>query len=115
MIYLTGTSTPASRAAKHPRLGALCTPENGVHRDLVFYPWWAADNGCFTLGDRFDADKWLRWLGERSRSALFAAVPDRVSGAQSADGNILSRGPRANWPRVWTWITDDQLALEETA
>lgn len=79
MLYLTGVSTPEARSSSHPRLGALCTPQNRVARDLEHFPRHAYDNGCFTLGDRFDADAWLAWLAELPRSGLFAAVPDRVS------------------------------------
>jgi hypothetical protein len=47
-------------------------------------PWWAADNGCFSAGERFDLWKYLEWL-ERMSSALstclFATAPDVVGDA----------------------------------
>lgn len=43
---------------------------------------WAADNGCYTMGDRFDDRVWLRWLAQRQPfirergRCLFAVLPD---------------------------------------
>lgn len=85
-IYLTGASTPGARAAGRHNLGVLAQPGNTVHRDHEHYPaGFAADNGCFAQGERFDTDAWLRWvvteIAPQARRCLFVVAPDVVGDA----------------------------------
>lgn len=75
MIYLSGAVRPEIMHWQHG--GLMLTPEmgNAPRLDGVL---WAADNGCYTAGDRFSAIRWLgflrRWQGEGT--CLFAVAPD---------------------------------------
>ena len=61
-------------------LGAFVTPGGG-HRLLPDVPW-AGDNECFTLGDRFDGDRFVRWLDRQPHTnCLFVVAPDVVGDA----------------------------------
>lgn len=45
---------------------------------------WAADNGCYAQGERFDPVRWLAWLkalAPHRERCLFAVVPDVVGDA----------------------------------
>jgi hypothetical protein len=83
MIYLSGASTPGLRALlPHPRLGLMWTPAAYTDAQHVVGAAHAADNGCFTLADRFDPVAWLRWLCSMDRTGcLFAVAPDVVGDA----------------------------------
>jgi hypothetical protein len=76
LIYLTGASGhPASLA----RLGVgfMLQPRNGYLARVQEFPCWAADNGCFSQGDRFSVERWLAWLDRVPRErCLFAVAPD---------------------------------------
>ena len=83
-IYLTGVSTPATRAAARLGLGLLVSPDNSLHRQLEHYSssYYGADNACFSKGDAFDAPSWLSWLeGLPLDRCLFATLPDVVGDA----------------------------------
>lgn len=75
MRYLSGSPYPA--CMRWARGGLMFTPEMGNTPDLTGVTW-AADNGCYTAGDRFSADRWLaflaRWRGQGR--CLFAVLPD---------------------------------------
>lgn len=81
MIYLSQISRRLM-AERHPLLGVLVTPNSS--RTVPPGVAWAADNGCFSGGDRFDLRRYLRWL-ERPRGdldrCLFATAPDVVGDA----------------------------------
>lgn len=81
MLYLaTSPYQPEVAAAlRRFKIGLMCQPGNGNKAQAGWL--WAADNGCFS--DRWDADKWLRWLGgSHPRSGcLFAVCPDVVGDA----------------------------------
>jgi hypothetical protein len=83
MIYLSGVSTPGLRARlPHRSLGLMWTPAAYTDRQHVRGAAYAADNGCFTLGERFDPAVWLRWLAGLDRTGcLFAVAPDVVCDA----------------------------------
>ena len=56
-------------------VGFMCTPNMG-NRPVPGVVW-AADNGCFADPERFDVQRYLRWLDARDReTCLFAAAPD---------------------------------------
>lgn len=85
MIYLSGCASPSIRraAATYP-IGVLCTPSKGYMSQIGAFRWWAADNACFTQGDRFDLTRYLAWLARycpHIRSCLFATAPDVVGDA----------------------------------
>lgn len=60
-------------------LGIMLQPGMGNNpAPLEFWPW-AADNGCFSQGAKFDAGAWLEWLASLRRyrhTCLFAVAPD---------------------------------------
>lgn len=92
MIYLSGASTPGLRALlPHTQLGLMWTPAAFTKVQHVVGAAHANDNGCFTLGDRFDAALWLRWLESMDRTGcLFAVAPDVVG---DAAGTLLRSRP----------------------
>lgn len=65
-------------------IGFMVTPDSdrAVLEDVT----WAADNGCYAAGDRFDLDRYLSWLA-RPRGAvehcLFAVAPDVLGDASA--------------------------------
>ena len=84
MIYLSAADTPLLReaAGRGYRVGLMSTPENGVARYSAHYGAWAGDNGCYSLGHRFNLDRFLSWLDRQDRATcLFAAAPDVVGDA----------------------------------
>ena len=82
MIYLSGHVRP-ELVGLRPDLGFLVTPQMGNRLDYAAGPW-AIDNGCFTLGARFDLRIYFFFLNDRRRHAhhcLFAPAPDVVGDA----------------------------------
>lgn len=79
-MYLTGVSTPLTKAAGRPDLGLLVTPANSIHLQIPHYATYGADNGCFVAskkGRGFDSEKWLRWLEKLpTAGCAFATLPD---------------------------------------
>lgn len=83
-MYLSPYSGVIDGDLRSGRVGLLITPQS--HRpeqyDVEDFSYWAADNGCYTLGDRFDLDDYLEWLSsftlEARESCLFATAPDVV-------------------------------------
>lgn len=79
-MYLVTSPREPSVAAlvASGRVGVLAQPGSNPPLEGEV---WAADNGCFSPGRAWYADRWLAWL-ERQRplagACLFAAVPDRV-------------------------------------
>ncbi len=60
-------------------IGLMLQPGNGYARQIPQWPYWAADNGCFSQGERFDLGRYLRWLDSLPRDGcLFAVAPDVV-------------------------------------
>lgn len=85
MIYLSGHERHETRIAAqrgYP-LGVLAQPDTSVHLHARHYRYWAADNGCFAKGDKFNLDAYLRWLAALpcQETCLFAVAPDVVGDA----------------------------------
>ncbi len=83
-MYLSGADSPKLRDRRHPAIGLMCQPKSGVSCHIARYPTWAADNGCFSQGEQFDAGRWLDWLARLTpwrTSCLFAVAPDVVADA----------------------------------
>lgn len=78
MRYLTGCSNAGVLAVAHEyEIGLMATPLNGYAAQLARWPMWAADNGCFSQGARFELSTYLRWLDPLPREhCLFAVAPD---------------------------------------
>lgn len=87
MIYLTGpTNDRIESQLISAGVGLMVTPRNGISNRVSRYHYWAADNGCFSQGNSFDPDKWLRWLStmaEHAGTCLFAVAPDVVGDASA--------------------------------
>jgi hypothetical protein len=86
-MYLTGVERAETRwaAAAGYALGVMAQPGTAVHLRAGEYPAWAADNGCYSRGDRFRVDAYLAWLaglGYRE-TCLFATAPDVVADARA--------------------------------
>ena len=75
MRFLSGVPYPAALRWEHG--GLMFTPEMG-NRLTLDGVTWAADNGCYTAGDRFSPERWLafltQWRGHGR--CLFAVLPD---------------------------------------
>lgn len=89
MIYLTGSGVNPKTIpvlSEHHMIGVLTQPAT-LHKAYVKpFKIWAADNGCFTQGDRFVLSNYLRWLGGFSDIAgrcAFATAPDVLSDAEA--------------------------------
>jgi hypothetical protein len=83
MIYFT-VDAPAVRAL--PGIGLMVTPARGRQHPFANYACWAADNGCFTQGERFSLPGYLAWLKTLrpyQRSCRFAVAPDVVADARA--------------------------------
>lgn len=80
--YLTGVSNPAVKAiAERRSIGLLAQPGNGYAAQAKSWPFWAADNGCYSQGEAFDLGAYLGWLEanqDKACSCLFATAPDVV-------------------------------------
>lgn len=77
MRYLSGVPYAPCLTWEHG--GLMFTPEMGNKRLRLDGVTWAADNGCFTAGDRFSATRWLDWLSywqPYAANCLFAVLPD---------------------------------------
>jgi hypothetical protein len=77
------------------RWGWLITPRRPMTRSakLLQAASWAADNECFSLGDRFDPERYIRFLkrvASLAPTCLFAVAPDVVADAAAT----LSKFPR---------------------
>jgi hypothetical protein len=80
VIYLSGCVTQTMLAHPRPDLGVMLQPGMGNAIPFAWLPW-AADNGCYAQGERFDAGEWLAWLGSlrpHRGTCLFATAPDVV-------------------------------------
>jgi hypothetical protein len=92
MRYLSGALYPLVMRWEHG--GIMYTPEMRNALDLNDVVW-AADNGCYTAGDRFIPGKWLhfleRWSGHGH--CQFAVLPDVPF---NMDATIARSMPYAN-------------------
>lgn len=80
MRYLTGCSNAGVLAVAHAYdIGLMCQPGNGYVRQIPRWPYFAADNGCFSTSATFSLPRFLRWLDSLPRErCLFAVAPDVV-------------------------------------
>lgn len=76
LIYLTGATNDADEPGLVAAgVGLMLGPGNSYHLRVDRYPWFAADNGCFT--DKWVEDTHLAWLDQLPRDrCLFAVAPD---------------------------------------
>jgi hypothetical protein len=86
MIYLSGASARSTLLRQNQHgIGLIITPAHRYNNEWAqAVPCWAADNGCYAQGARFNVDAWLTWLDRMTPSrgtCLFAAVPDVVGNA----------------------------------
>lgn len=85
MIYLSG-SIRREWLGVRADLGFILSPRRGETFDFTLGPW-AADNDCFTLGDRFELSRYMEFLAECQPSGrhtcLFANAPDVLGDAQA--------------------------------
>ncbi len=87
MLYLSGAPPNAARLSKYKEnnVGVIYTPNMGARPGQIEHiNFWAADTGCYSRGNNFDLDNYLRWLDDRKQYAdkcLFATAPDVVGNA----------------------------------
>jgi hypothetical protein len=62
-IHLSGAHCAATAAleAVGADIGPILQPESHLQRHARQYRCRAADNGCYTSSDRFDAYRWFAW------------------------------------------------------
>jgi Family of unknown function (DUF6884) len=78
-VYLSGVDNADLRAAAAGDwlLGVMVQPGNATARSIGAYHWYAADNGCYSQGARFNPAAWLRWVARLPRdTCIFVAAPD---------------------------------------
>ncbi len=83
-MFLSGAHSQTLLANPRPDLGLMIQPGMGNSREPLSFWSYGADNGCFAAGNRFDAGKWLAWLGTLRPyrdNCLFAVAPDVVGNA----------------------------------
>lgn len=65
-----------------PNFGLLLTPQSGSREKLGYANTpWAIDNGCFSQGEKFNLDKYMKYLHHHPKprfTCLFATAPDVV-------------------------------------
>lgn len=95
-IWLSGVECQFTRQYAHRHdLGILVQPGTTSYvARLGAYGRWAADNGCYSQGARFDVAAWRRWVATLpAGGCLFAVAPDVFDPA-------AGRGdPHATWAR----------------
>lgn len=93
MMYLSGCITPALITAQSAYLGVMYQP--GMGNQLPPGLPWAADNGCYAQGERFDVQLFLHWLDGLTRDGcLFAVAPDVVGDMVATLARSLPMLPR---------------------
>ena len=93
MIYLSGAVNKT--LVRRPDVGYMMTPMMGNKADLNG-TLWAADTGCFNQPEKYDQEKYLRWLRAQatySRRCLFATAPDVVGDAKTTIEKSLPMFP----------------------
>lgn len=79
-MYLTGATNDVIEARMiELGVGLMLNPRSAYQKRVARYASWAADNGCYAAGNRFDAARWLRWLAQftpHTSTCLFAVLPD---------------------------------------
>lgn len=86
MLYLSGAISQTMLANPRSDFGIMFQPGMGNDAKALQFWTFAADNGCFAQGERFDAGDWLEWLASLRRyreRCLFAVAPDVVGDAQA--------------------------------
>lgn len=86
MMYLSTPPNAARLSQYHAHdIGVMLTPNMGnAAASIATWPYWAADNGCFTGGGLFDLEAYQTWLSKLSihaRHCLFATAPDVICDA----------------------------------
>ena len=77
MIFLSGCTSPSyEQAIIDLGVGLLLQPYSYAPSRVEPFPFWAADNGCWSK--RWEAAKWERWLDRLvcPERCLFLLVPD---------------------------------------
>ena len=98
-VFLSGVECSATRQleAAGADVGLMLQPASGLDGRAQGYRFWAADNGCFSAGESFDAGAWFAWLAALPdvadrRRCLFAVAPDVLGDAE------------ATWRRSRPWL-----------
>lgn len=99
VIYLSPPTNDIVAAPPNAKMGFIITPDSDTARTNRYsmdqLAPWAADNGCFCAGERFDEFRFLCWLMGLRRwipTCLFAVAPDVL-------GDAL-----ATWRRSRDWL-----------
>lgn len=86
-------------------VGIMRTPAAGISLDCIrAFPFFAADNGCFSQGERFDLNAFYGWLDALQPVAdrcLFAVAPDVLGDAGATwdrSRNVLPELRRLGYP-----------------
>lgn len=119
--YLSGANNPLwdNGLAWDLNMGLLTTPATNYVVQLCRYPFWAADNGAYTLNARwadFDHAAWWAWLNKvvaavspsTFAQCLYATAPDAIDvcGCKNActcgHGNVRGNNDvTIAWAKEW--------------
>lgn len=109
IIYLSGCAAYDRLEAQVKQgIGLMLTPLAGYHVGwATAVGVWAADNGCFSQGDRFDLEAWYAWLAKMEPArdiCLFAVAPDVIGDAAATRARsvpVLDDLRRMGWKAAY--------------
>lgn len=109
VIYLSGCAADTRMEAQVQQgIGLMLTARAGYRlARALAVPCWAADNGCFSQGDRFDLTAWYAWLDSMAPArdtCLFAVAPDMVGNAEATRTRslpVLADLRAMGWPAAY--------------
>ncbi len=120
-VFLSGVECAGTRSLEEAGadVGLMLQPGSGLRCKASRYRVWAADNGSFSLGHRFDADAWFRWVRtlprpkvrwgchgldfESRRMASGAGAPEWRGCLFVVAPDVLADA-RATWARAERWF-----------
>jgi hypothetical protein len=86
-VKYLATPPPPSRFDEqcNAGIGVMMTPRSFVSLEQTLrLPFWGADNGCYSQGDKFRIGRYYQWLGKMTparETCLFATAPDVLGDA----------------------------------
>lgn len=93
LLLLPGNARQIKRHLSKEQIGWLITPK---HQQRIDGFRWAADNECFSQGEQFDIDRYVRFLSrlqEHSSTCLFVTAPDVVSNSYATAERWVGYSP----------------------
>lgn len=118
MLYLSVRSNHHATAINNGQLGVMTSPD--INYNVATIPIWAADNGCYAAGDRFNLTRYLTWLEKwapHAHRCLFATAPDVVGDATATRTRSLPVLPQITdlGYRAAYVLQDGETTIPDTA